>query len=67
MRSSYWLVVRVVPADSFMAPRWTGGCEVKKVDFKTEGEYLHWRCEDLPAECMADFYLDRTRLRTSEV
>jgi len=50
-----------------MAPRWTGGCEVKKVDFKTEGEYLHWRCEDLPAECMADFYLDRTRLRTSEV
>jgi hypothetical protein len=33
MRSSYRFVVGGRPADGFIAPRWTRGCEVKNLDF----------------------------------
>jgi hypothetical protein len=36
MRSSYWFVVGVLPPTASIAPRWTGGCEVRNLDCKTD-------------------------------
>src|SRR5262245_17476303 len=42
MRSSYWFVVGLVPPTASIAPRWTYGCEVKNLDFTTDGRAHHY-------------------------
>src|SRR5262245_22318813 len=42
MRSSCWFVVGLVPPTASIAPRWTYGCEVKNLDFTTDGRAHHY-------------------------